>query len=69
MNDIYLDPRWFDILAQRNDLLKETDWTQLPDVELTVEQVAQMREYRQKLRDITKNYTNPEDVVFPEKPF
>jgi len=69
MNDIHLDPKWFDILSQRNDLLKETDWTQLPDVELTVEQVSLWREYRQKLRDITKIYTNPEDVVFPEKPF
>jgi len=68
MNDIYLDPKWFQILAQRNDLLKETDWTQLPDVELTVEQVSLWREYRQKLRDITKDFTNPDDVVFPTKP-
>lgn len=68
MNNIYLDPRWFDILAQRNDLLKASDWTQLPDVELTPEQVQAMRIYRQQLRDITKTYTNPEDVVFPENP-
>jgi hypothetical protein len=68
MNDIYLDPKWFQILAQRNDLLKETDWTQLPDIELTIEQVNEAKIYRQKLRDITKDFTNPDDVVFPTKP-
>ena len=68
MNDIYLDPKWFEILAQRKDLLVETDWTMLPDVELTEEQKTEAKNYRQALRDITKNYTNPEDVVFPTKP-
>lgn len=68
MNDPYLDPRWFQILATRNELLQKSDWTQLPDVDLTPELVAEMKIYRQQLRDITKTYTNPEDVVFPENP-
>lgn len=68
MNDIYLDPRWFQILATRNELLQNSDWTMLPDVELTPELVAQMKTYRQQLRDITKTYTNPDDVVFPNNP-
>ena len=68
MNDIYFDPRWFQILATRTELLQASDWTMLPDVELTPELVAQMKTYRQQLRDITKDYTNPDDVVFPINP-
>ena len=68
MNDIYLDPKWFDILARRNELLKESDWTMLPDVNLTPEMVQAMKVYRQKLRDITKDFENPDDVVFPNNP-
>ena len=42
---------------ERNRLLAQTDWTQLPDVpeEFTIKS----REYRQKLRDI------PQDPLFP----
>jgi hypothetical protein len=68
MNDIYFDPRWFQILATRNELLQNSDWTQLPDVELTAEQVQAMKTYRQQLRDLTKDFTNPDDVIFPVNP-
>ncbi len=30
--------------------------------------VAPFRQYRQALRDIPQNFTNPEDVVWPQKP-
>jgi hypothetical protein len=60
--------KWNNIRSNRNGLLAQTDWTQLPDVELTPELVAQMKTYRQQLRDITKDFTNPDDVVFPENP-
>ncbi|OCH46128.1 hypothetical protein A6D96_22955, partial [Vibrio cyclitrophicus] len=30
--------------------------------------VAPFRQYRQALRDIPQTYTNPEDVVWPQKP-
>lgn len=30
--------------------------------------VTPFREYRQALRDIPQTYTNPEDVVWPQKP-
>jgi hypothetical protein len=35
----------------RDQLLQESDYTQLPDVPITPAQVAQWREYRQALRD------------------
>jgi len=60
--------KWNNIKSNRNGLLALSDWTQLPDVELTPELVAQMKTYRQKLRDITKDFENPDDVVFPDNP-
>ena len=60
--------KWRNIKSQRNLFLVQSDWTQLPDVELTPELVAEMKTYRQQLRDLTKDFTNPDDVVFPDNP-
>lgn len=60
--------KWNNIKSNRNGLLAQSDWTQLPDVNLTPEIVQAMKEYRQKLRDITKDFTNPDEVVFPTNP-
>lgn len=49
---------------ERNFKLQETDWWANSDVEMTEER----RAYRQALRDITKGYKTPWDVVWPEKP-
>lgn len=54
-----------EIRKQRNRLLTESDWTQIPDC--TVDKQA-WAEYRQALRDITKQVGFPTDVVFPTKP-
>jgi hypothetical protein len=60
--------KWNNIKSNRNGLLALSDWTQLPDVDLTPELVQAMKTYRQQLRDITKVYTNPDDVIFPVNP-
>lgn len=60
--------KWNNIRSNRNALLALSDWTMLPDVELSLELVEQMKIYRQKLRNITKDFDNPNDVVFPENP-
>jgi hypothetical protein len=39
------------VRAYRDQLLQESDYTQLPDVPITPAQVAQWRAYRQALRD------------------
>ena len=39
------------IRSKRNVRLNKTDWTQLPDVDLTAEQKAAWQTYRQSLRD------------------
>jgi hypothetical protein len=58
-------PTWDEVRAQRNALLSASDWTQLPDVELSTEQVMEWRSYRQQLRDITDIFAAPESVIWP----
>jgi hypothetical protein len=60
----YVPSKWEEIRVQRDLLLKETDWWVLADRNPTQEQL----QYRQKLRDITKDFNSPSEVVFPEKP-
>jgi hypothetical protein len=49
----------------RNELLKESDWTQGVDVPDAIK--SKWAPYRQSLRDITKAATTT-DVVWPTKP-
>ena len=60
--------KWKNIRSNRNGLLSQTDWTQLADVDLTFELIEAMQTYRQKLRDLTKDFNNPDDVIFPDNP-
>ena len=43
------------LVRERNELLKETDWTQLPDVPLTQEDKKLYRKYRQYLRELPQD--------------
>jgi hypothetical protein len=56
---------WDTIRSQRDQLIRDTDWTMIPGA--TVDQ-AQWAAYRQILRDLPQTYTNPEDVVWPVQP-
>lgn len=47
----------------RNDLLNETDKYLLTDFPITPENLIIIKEYRQALRDFTKN-----DYILPDKP-
>ena len=49
---------------ERNARLAETDWWVLPDRTATAEQLA----YRQALRDLPANTTDPANPVWPTKP-
>ena len=57
---------WENIKSARNELLKETDWVGLSDVNVSNKQA--WLDYRQSLRDIPQNFANSEDVVWPTKP-
>ena len=57
--------------TERNRLLTESDWTQMPDTSLSEEQKTQWQTYRQSLRDLTNGITTYEqarDIEYPEKP-
>lgn len=60
--------KWNNIRSNRNALLAQTDWCVLPDAPFTPEQIEVIKTYRQNLRDLTKNYENPDDVIFPDVP-
>lgn len=62
------EKKWNNIRSNRNALLVQSDWCVLPDTPLSPELLQAMKEYRQKLRDITKDFENPDDVVFPINP-
>ena len=53
------------VRAERDSLLVASDWTQIADA--PVDQAA-WATYRQALRDITKQATFPNEVVWPVKP-
>lgn len=55
---------WDGIRQERNRLLAESDWTQLPDATANKEA---WQEYRQALRDITEG-GNPLNVAWPAAP-
>lgn len=55
---------WAGVRDERNRLLAECDWTQVPDA--TADKQAWLA-YRQALRDITTQ-TDPINIAWPEKP-
>lgn len=55
---------WLFLRQDRNRLLAQTDWAALSDVSMTDD----MRTYRQALRDLPANTTDPTNPVWPEKP-
>lgn len=60
-----LEEQWNKIREQRNQLLKDSDWTQISDYDLELNNKEQWSNYRQELRDLPENQTNPFDIVWP----
>jgi len=64
-----LDAVLSSVRNRRTALLAASDWTQLPDVLLTAEQVTAWREYRQALRAWPDTVTDPwNPPPFPKPP-
>lgn len=59
---------WDQIRYRRDIMLQKCDWTLGIDTPLSEEEQLAWRKYRQKLRDITKVFTDPNKVVWPMKP-
>lgn len=54
------------VRMERNNLLRETDWTQLADVPQATKDLWD--DYRQALRDVPQQEGFPHEIVWPEKP-
>ena len=61
------ESQWAKIRSQRDTLLTACDWTQLPDVPLLEEDKQKWVNYRQELRDVTKQQ-DPYNIVWPPEP-
>lgn len=53
--------------SERNSLLSQCDWTQLPDAPLSNEKKQKWANYRQELRDLPQT-VDINNIVYPEKP-
>lgn len=59
--------KWNEVREKRNNLLKESDWTQFADSPISGSKLTEWQTYRQSLRDIT-NQENPFEITWPELP-
>ncbi|WP_434609867.1 phage tail assembly chaperone [Pseudomonas sp. D2-30] len=59
---------WAAIRTRRNQLLRDTDFTQLPDFPATETQLADIKAYRQALRDIPETDVEPSSLLWPVLP-
>jgi len=60
-----IDKAWADLTMVRNAKLQGSDWTQVPDAPVDS---AAWATYRQQLRDLPANTTDPRDVTWPVPP-
>ena len=62
--DAKVTAKWRYIRKKRNNLLKDTDEFALKDREMS----EAMGKYRQDLRDIPQNFSDANEVIWPDKP-
>ena len=55
---------WRQLRSQRNALLQQTDWMACSDVTMS----DAWKTYRQQLRDLPANTSDPANPTFPTKP-
>lgn len=63
-----LSRAWKKVRDIRDDLLALSDWTQLLDVPLKTTELGKWKAYRQKLRNLPQDFTDPKDVVWFASP-
>jgi hypothetical protein len=59
---------WATIRTRRNQLLRDTDFTQLLDYPATDTQRTEVKAYREALRDIPEQVEDPSRLIWPELP-
>jgi len=62
-----MESKWILFRNQRNRYIKESDWiVSVSDSPLSQEKIEEWKVYRQALRDLPANTTDPENPVWPE---
>ena len=56
------------VRADRDSLLRDTDWTQIADATLGSHTAEEWAAYRQELRDLPAGFTKVSEVVWPDDP-
>jgi len=64
--DTKIENQWEQIRVARHEILKECDWTVLPDSPVSAS-IEEWKTYRQQLRDVTSQ-SNPFEIVWPTQP-
>ena len=59
---------WQQVRSDRDTLLYDCDWTQLPDSPLSDADKALWSTYRQSLRDLPANQSDPQAIAWPSNP-
>ena len=59
---------WTALRIERNRLLQQSDWTALSDAHLSQDKKDAWFTYRQALRDLPENATDPTQVTWPVSP-
>ena len=63
-----LEWQWTALRTERNARLAASDWTQLQDTHLSAEKKSAWADYRQALRDLPDEVTDPTQVDWPLDP-
>lgn len=66
--DEYNNKLLMQIRRERNVLLSQSDWTQSPDSPLSDAKKQEWATYRQVLRDLPANTTDPANPTWPTQP-
>ncbi|QCW22988.1 hypothetical protein [Synechococcus phage S-B05] len=64
ITELDISNKWSELRKERNRLLAETDYLALSDLTLS----AEMTTYRQALRDLPSNTSDPANPTWPTKP-
>ena len=59
---------WDQLRYERNIRLTNSDWVMLSDISMTTEKKEEWVTYRQALRDLPSNTTDPENITWPNTP-
>ncbi len=62
------DEYWREIRGERDALLAASDYRVLPDSPLSDSKLTEWKTYRQTLRDLPANTSDPSDPTYPTKP-